>query len=211
VENRRHHEKRVRPDPNRGHSSCIQWNKDVDDVLLRLHPDVVFTTSTRRRRSADTWAEYVPEAYLEYWSRWEKSNITVMAVRDSPKVRKDAFECIEKNPSDLKKCSLPRRKLFNEIDPTSRLDPKPTNVSFIDLTDRFCDRELCSPVGGNVLVYRDTHHITIEYSRTLATPLGERMKQVRPDLFLMETQANSPKHQRADAGERLDGPAVKER
>jgi hypothetical protein len=196
--------------PNRGHQSCVQWNNDIDEALVRLRPDVVFTTSTRRGNPSGASIEYVPEAYLKYWADWEKNNITVIAIRDSARTRKDAFECIERSPVDLKKCSMPRKDLFDQIDPTSRLNPKPANVSFIDLTDRFCDLELCSPVGGNVLVYRDTHHITIEYSRTLADPLGERMKQVRPDLFLMEARDNSPRHQSADAGEGLEGTAVKQ-
>jgi hypothetical protein len=32
-------------------------------------------------------------------------------------------------------------------------------------------------------MYRDSHHISTTYARSLAGVLGERMKQVRPDLF----------------------------
>ena len=76
------------------------------------------------------------------------------------------------------------------VDPASKLDPKPPNVEFIDLTDRFCDDTLCLPVSGNVLIYRDTHHLTREFSRTLAPALGERMRKVRPDLFSLDANPN---------------------
>jgi hypothetical protein len=108
---------------------------------------------------------------------------------------------VEAYPDNIKRCGVPFRQQFNEINPTSSQSGKLKTVTFIDLTDRFCDKELCLPVGGNVLVYRDTHHITIEYARTLAAPLGERMRQVRPDLFLTDAQANHEKQQTAGAGE----------
>jgi hypothetical protein len=163
--------------------SCEQWNKDVHEVLLKIRPDVVFTTSTRRRDVKKKSVEYIPEGYLSHWERLAKDGISVLAIRDSARTKPDVPDCIEANRQNIAKCAVPREQLFDAVDPASLLDPKPGNVAFIDLTDRFCDDKLCYPVGGNVLVYRDTHHITIEYSRSLAAPLGMRMRQVRPDLF----------------------------
>jgi hypothetical protein len=74
-------------------------------------------------------------------------------------------------------------------DPTARLDPKPDNVTFIDLTDRYCDATTCFPVNGNVLIYRDKHHMSATYARSLAAVLGERMHRARPDLFLETPQS----------------------
>jgi peptidoglycan/LPS O-acetylase OafA/YrhL len=178
--------------PNRtGNPSCVQWNRDIHDVLQKIRPDVVFTTATRRGKPTGKPNEYLPDGYLKQWEQLARNGITVIAVRDSPKMKDGVLECVEANPGDIAKCGVPRKELFHDIDPASRLSSKPDNVSFIDLTDRFCDEDLCLPVGGNVLMYRDTHHLTIQYARTLAIPLGERMRQVRPDLFLMEDRSGS--------------------
>jgi peptidoglycan/LPS O-acetylase OafA/YrhL len=185
----------------KGNPSCAQWNKDVHAVLDKIRPDVVFTTSTRRGPASDRPNEYVPDGYVKQWQRLGENGIKVIAVRNNPKMKAGAIECIETYRNDIRRCGVPFRQQINEVDPTSMLAGKLKTVSFIDLTDRFCDAELCLPVGGNVLVYRDTHHITIEYARTLATPLGERMKQVRPDLFLPDDQPGSEKQQTAGAGE----------
>jgi hypothetical protein len=185
----------------RGNPSCVQWNEDVHAVLQRIRPDVVFTTSTRRGPASDTPSENVRDGYVKQWQRLGENGITVIAVRDNPKMKVGVLECVEAYPNDIKRCGVPFRQLVNKIDPTSRHAGKLKTVSFIDLTDRFCDEELCLPVGGNVLVYRDTHHLTIEYARTLATPLGERMKRVRPDLFLPDDKHDSEKQQTAGAGE----------
>jgi peptidoglycan/LPS O-acetylase OafA/YrhL len=174
--------------------SCVQWNEDVHAVLRKIKPDVVFTTSTRSdrwsRKLADAERgqksdniEIVPRGYLLQWKRLAENGISVIAVRDNPRFAFDVPECIERSMPDLLKCARPRRQKMNAVDPASELNPKPDNVSFIDLTDRFCDAATCYPVNGNILMYRDSHHISTTYARSLAGVLGERMKQVRPDLF----------------------------
>ena len=42
----------------------------------------------------------------------------------------------------------------------------------VDVTSLFCTDDACPPVIGNVLVYRDTSHITASYAATL-TPYIE--------------------------------------
>jgi hypothetical protein len=171
---------------------CVQWNESVHEVLIKLKPDAVFMTSTRRLRpNPQNWKEAVPAGYLKHWERLAKHGITVIAIRDSARIDKNNLECVDANLTDIIKCARLRAEIFDEVDPTTRLENKPENVSFVDLTDRFCDETLCFPVIGNVLVLRDAHHITIEYARTLAKPLGERMRQVRPDLFLTAPQRSS--------------------
>lgn len=166
-------------------AACIEWNSNVHELLRKLRPDAVFTTSTRHAKSKDGRPiEIAPQGYIQHWEQLAENGMTVIAVRDNPRMRIDNMECIEANLQDPTQCALRRADLFSQPNPLSSLDPKLPNVSFVDLMDRFCDEELCLPVVGNVLVYRDSHHITIEYARTLAAILGERMRQVRPDLFL---------------------------
>jgi hypothetical protein len=180
-------------------SHCVQWNENVHDMLVKLKPDAVFMTSTRQSDGSKN-KEVVPSGYLKNWDRLAQHGITVIAVRDTSRFGRNNLECVDANPTDIMRCARPRVEIFDEEDPARRLERKPENVSFIDLTDRFCDETLCFPVIGNVLVLRDSHHISIEYARTLASPLGERMRQVRPDLFLAETQLGSEKQRTVGAG-----------
>jgi hypothetical protein len=174
--------------------SCIQWNEDVIPVLRALKPDVVVTTSTRTDLRSDSNAdgqdarrngrvEIVPKGYLRQWQRLAESGLSVIALRDSPRMGFDVPECVERSMPDLSKCARPRAGMLAAADPTARLDPKPDNVTFIDLTDRYCDATTCFPVNGNVLIYRDKHHMSATYARSLAAVLGERMRRARPDLF----------------------------
>ena len=42
-----------------------------------------------------------------------------------------------------------------------------SRVQVIDLTPYFCGRELCYPVIGGALVYRDSNHLTAVFATTL--------------------------------------------
>jgi hypothetical protein len=46
------------------------------------------------------------------------------------------------------------------------------------MTDAICGPETCAPVVGNVLVWRDSHHLTASYSRTIAPALERALEPV---------------------------------
>jgi hypothetical protein len=59
----------------------------------------------------------------------------------------------------------------------------PSNLTFIDLTDAICEPEICEPVVGNVLAYRDAGHLTSTFAGTLAPALSNAMREAMPELF----------------------------
>jgi hypothetical protein len=50
-----------------------------------------------------------------------------------------------------------------------------TGVPLIDLADYVCPGEACPAIIGDVLVWRDAHHLTATYARTLAPRLAEEL------------------------------------
>lgn len=54
----------------------------------------------------------------------------------------------------------------------------PDHVHLVDFTDFFCDDEQCYAAIINILVYRDSNHITATFSKTLAEPMKIKLKQV---------------------------------
>ncbi|MFJ7951628.1 acyltransferase family protein [Lysinibacillus sp. NPDC096418] len=144
---------------------CLAWNEKLMDVLIKDPPDLVFAPATLNNR--DT----VPIGYIGQWSRLE--GITqIFAVRDNPRMAEDGPTCIER-VSDPAECSVPKDQGVSEIVPWENTDGIPSNVTFADLTDNFCDESRCYGVIGNIIVYRDKHHITAEYAKTLAPALKE--------------------------------------
>lgn len=155
-------------------SECLEWNEKLIDVLIKDPPDLVFTTATLNNR--DT----VPKGYIGQWSRLE--GITqIFAVRDNPRMAEDIPSCVE-SVSDPAECSIPRNQGVSEIVPWENTEGIPSNVTFADLTDNFCDESTCYGVIGNIIVYRDKHHITAAYAKTLAPALREPLAEALESL-----------------------------
>jgi peptidoglycan/LPS O-acetylase OafA/YrhL len=147
--------------------SCMEWNEKVVDLLKADKPDLIFTTANVG--SSDT----VPEGYIRQWEKFDGIS-QIFAVRDNPQMKGDPIVCVEQK-GDPSECSVPRDEALSKAVPWENTEGIPGNVTFADMSKYFCDDDTCSPVIGNVYVYRDFHHISTLYSETLAEPLKEHL------------------------------------
>ena len=61
----------------------------------------------------------------------------------------------------------------------SRMYP---SLHLLDFDDAFCDDSgACPPIIGNVIVYRDAHHLTATYAESLGPALRRRLAATLPD------------------------------
>ena len=52
------------------------------------------------------------------------------------------------------------------------------NIHFIDLTDQFCQEDVCSTVQGGEIMYRDDNHLTGSFADRLLPVLEDRFHPV---------------------------------
>ncbi|WP_041056623.1 acyltransferase family protein [Jeotgalibacillus campisalis] len=145
--------------------SCMEWNDKVMEPLLEDPPDMLITTANVNKQST------VPQGYIDKWKKFEGVS-KVFAIRDNPRMTEDPPSCVEETPED---CSVKRAEALSATPPWDNTENIPDNAIFADLSDYFCDEEVCSPVIGNVLVYRDYHHLTATYAETLTPALEEHI------------------------------------
>ncbi|MUK87356.1 acyltransferase family protein [Ornithinibacillus sp. L9] len=144
---------------------CQNWNKKVIPELVELNPDLVFAT-------ADIGStQTIPNGYVEQWKKLEEHNISVFAIRDNAWLNFDPAVCAEENYSNYLECSVDQEDVLPKVGAWDKLDNKPSNVFYYDLSEYFCEDGRCDIVVGNILVYRDSHHITATYARSLAPVL----------------------------------------
>ncbi|RKL68040.1 hypothetical protein CR203_05960 [Salipaludibacillus neizhouensis] len=149
--------------------SCLAWSDNMVEHLSTNKPDIVITTADVKKE------ENVPEGFLERWDKLNEEGIPVFAIRDNPWMGMDVAECVAENKDDLSKCAVERDEVLLKESAWSRLENPPENVYYADFSNYICGDELCEPVIGNVLVYRDAHHLTATYSRTLAPYVREEL------------------------------------
>ncbi|MEU1993751.1 acyltransferase family protein [Nocardia gamkensis] len=158
---------------------CRDWSVEVIDRLAVERPEWVFTTATRPR---DGDGDETPGDYLDVWARLADRGLNVLAIRDTPWLRRDgvryrAIDCLAQQ-GDRISCGMPRAAALNAVNPALEFAASFPNVFPVDLSDALCERDVCAVAEGNILIYHDEHHLTASYSRSLAPELGRRLSPI---------------------------------
>lgn len=153
--------------------ACMTWNDNLQERLMADPPDLIFTTATVN--SGDT----VPKGYINKWKEFE-GVAEIFAVRDNPRMKVDPTLCLDELSVD--NCSVERSKALSDVVPWENTEGIPDNVTFADMSEYFCTDDTCPPVVGNVLVYRDKHHLTTLYSQTMGPALKEHLEPALENL-----------------------------
>lgn len=165
---------------NAPYPQCRQWVETTMAKLVNDRPDYVFTTSTRpwNIKSGDV----MPATYIGIWQTLSDNNIPILGVRDTPWLVKDGqpfnpADCLAKARNG-ESCGVKRSDLLSEHNGTLDFVAQFPLLKPIDLSDAICRPDTCRAVEGNVLIYRDPHHLTPTYMRTLAPELGRQIAAV---------------------------------
>ena len=146
---------------------CADWNEWALGELERERPNLVVTLSGR----AHTDDERAYQGFVDQWRQLDAWGIPVLALRDLPRSADPVPECVARIGADA--CVFDAEPSHDPTDPSAALENVPGNVAFADLTPYVCPDGRCPATIGNVLVYRDTSHLTNAYAATLA-PVVER-------------------------------------
>jgi len=93
----------------------------------------------------------------------------VVVLRDTPHLAVDPIAALDKPHQPV---PLPRRARRGDV---LRAAADATGIEMLDLDDLICPLGRCRTMIGNVVVWRDEHHIAAHYSATLAVPLADRL------------------------------------
>lgn len=156
------------------YDSCLEWANNVTKTLTSKDaPDLVLTTNSLYQTAG---GESFSEGLAEKWNEIESDGVAVSVLVDTPVPGIHIAECVEVNEKALNKCAVDREvAMRNGAEMQLRAAEKMGSVNIIDLNDFICPESRCAPVVGNVLVYRDTNHLTATYAKTLAPALGDSL------------------------------------
>ena len=96
----------------------------------------------------------------------------------SPRPRFHVPNCIARHSEDLSACDRLRKSLVDIPgwpDPLVLAASDMASVYLLDMTDFICNADVCPAVRENMLVWRDSHHMTATFARSLAPYFIEEM------------------------------------
>ncbi|RVW09055.1 acyltransferase [Prescottella agglutinans] len=167
----------VLPAPDAEVGECEEWTFGVVDALTDARPDFVFSTSTRPTPEGP--GDYTPDTYVALWQELAGRDMDVIALRDTPWLESDgvqyrAADCLARRGGTAESCGIDRADVLSAMDPAQAAAADLPTVRLLDLSDAVCRTDRCRVIEGNVLIYRDSNHLTATYVRTL-TPELDRL------------------------------------
>ncbi|WDF33525.1 acyltransferase family protein [Arthrobacter agilis] len=161
-------------------TSCAQWNHDTAEQMSAGDYDLILTSAVSRasfeRAAGKSAAETAEGGYAALWQQFKAAGAEVVAIADIPRPSAaglvDPPACVESRGSG--DCSFTRGAAL--LPDPQEAAARDSNTRFIDMTDLFCDiNSRCPAVVGDVMVYRDSNHMTATYARSLADELSGRL------------------------------------
>jgi peptidoglycan/LPS O-acetylase OafA/YrhL len=151
----------------RSYTECAEWSQNVIEWLAREKPDVVLISQSPGYPTAAL------EGMSAAWERLLAMKLNVQAVVSTPWMPFEPSKCFMASTSWVTDC-VPERATVFKLDLTQAAAQR-LKIPTLDFLDRFCRLTHCPTVIGGVFVYRDRHHMTATFARTLAEEMENKL------------------------------------
>lgn len=142
----------------------------LQDALVGGGYDMILTTAHRDLQTTDSRQRTIVPAIDGAWGVAQEAGSKVIPILDNPEITTAALSCVSDAPADQRSfnsCSVPEQRGLGGAD-YNGLAAVAAGIAAVDLHQYFCGDDTCPVVIGGVIVYRDAHHMTATYSKTLA-------------------------------------------
>lgn len=166
--------------------ACARWRASLGDYIAgEQGVDAIVAVKARRALTDETATTDADAAFAEVvdgmvaaWDARPDKAVPVVALVDNPRFAASTVDCVvEAQLAAAEACAEPVSELF-PADGVREAAASASNAHVVDLTDLYCEPEVCRPVIGGVVVYRDGRHLTDTYARTIAPYLGDEIDRV---------------------------------
>ena len=147
--------------------SCPAWRENAVAAIKALHPLVVFTSQSHYPAEEKDMLKGLQSVWREFTSIGSR----VVAIQDTPRMSFDPGDCLSSTPDS---CVVAIDKARSNSTFQAAADGMEM-VEVVDMTDGICGPTACDAVVGNMVVWRDRHHLTATYASALAPYLAQRL------------------------------------
>lgn len=145
---------------------CDRFRAYVIGQIRALRPSLVVIASQNVRGLMSTL------------STLRRSAQRLVVLGDTPVLTESAPDCLARHPSNVPLCSTSRRAatapVWNDADEAAA---RATGAGYISVLPWLCSR-VCTPVIGDVTVYRNRFYLTATYARLMTGVLADELDRV---------------------------------
>jgi peptidoglycan/LPS O-acetylase OafA/YrhL len=168
----------------RSYAECDAWREYALRRIERVErPALVVAAASAhytvvqggRRLTGTAGTRAVAAAYAPVLERLRAAVPEVAVLTDAPRPPLDVPDCVSRSMKRLRRCAFPRDEAVAAAQTVKAGAARAAGVRILDPTDEFCLADLCPAVIGDVLVYRNSGHVTASYVETLTGWLGRHL------------------------------------
>jgi peptidoglycan/LPS O-acetylase OafA/YrhL len=156
---------------------CRPWREKVLERLSAENVHVVFMTNSNRLTDPSTGQPFadsiVKAGSATLMTQLQSMGISPIVITDTPYPGTDVPICLSKAIKNVGSCAVSRDKGIRANRQQTSIDVAvDNNAQYLDVSHWVCSLDTCPVITGNILMYRDSHHLTTTYVQFL-TPLIE--------------------------------------
>ncbi|MEO8748425.1 MAG: acyltransferase family protein [Rhodanobacter sp.] len=181
----------------RDYTECRAWRRRALDEVASLHPELVILGSVETYPF--TQAQWI-QGTVRVLSAISGASGHVYLLRATPQLPFNGPSCLAAHHwmpwlhSHRGACEVPSfsqhaNDVFTWL---SQAGAGFANVSMLDLNDVVCPQGVCFAERDNIVVFRDSQHITATFAESLGAEFGKRLLKPSGALLVPETRNTHP-------------------
>jgi peptidoglycan/LPS O-acetylase OafA/YrhL len=153
---------------------CDRWRSDALEVIAQEREPVVLMSASRALRPMDDDASFddLLEDGLARTVDALPASAELVLVSDVPRADVNVPTCLSTHISDTSPCATPRSFAIDDDHRAAEAAAaERVGATLLDVVDWVCPGDPCAPIRGNLLVWRDEHHLSTPFAASLAPRL----------------------------------------
>ncbi|WP_133542275.1 acyltransferase family protein [Microbacterium sp. BK668] len=160
---------------------CPEWRKAVIAAVNESRPVIVLLAGYSDPDLSPGVKDDLATWEAAYGTTLDAITVPKAVIADTPDIREDPAPCLSAHLSDAEVCGQPRAIALRDASRGAAAAAATVRgVPVLDFNDYLCSAQWCPPIIGDTLVYRDSHHLTADFSALLGGVMGERLRPLLP-------------------------------
>ena len=169
---------------NRIFSECNTWRARTLRRIAALNPTVVIVAGWDDEAAASVSPAAVADATVSTVHALQQTTTAkIVYMEDTPYPGYNVADCVAAHLDDVKACNLPLSRAYASPARHQAINQalrKLGGVRLVNPADWICADNACPAVVGNLLVFRDNSHLSVEFSRWLTPMITSLLGELQP-------------------------------
>lgn len=167
---------------------CARWVDSVVHEITAERPDLVIISGYARHPvysggtilQGNENEEELAAGMVRTWSKVQDVGAKIVVIADTPYIGFNSPNCLLENMDNEFACVTDwETAVVGEPRPELTAMSKLPSIELVDLNDKICFvNGNCGAIDGDLVVWRDLHHLSASFAATLSAPLEAQFEEV---------------------------------